>query len=237
MDMSVASGAGARILVVTALPEECAAFSGKRLPPGTVVAASGDGPRRAARGVAALCKRHQPALLIGAGVAGGLTPDLGVGDLVVAQRVLDERGEAPAPHAPLTAAAAAKPGAQAGTLLSLDQPLVSAAEKAQWAARVGPPPAAVDMESAAWARAAAAHGVPFLIVRIVSDTAEEDLPGYLSSCMRSEGGIGRTRVALAALLNPGTIPTLWHLRRRVADCAGRLADFVAHVAAELEGVR
>jgi nucleoside phosphorylase len=229
---------GVHILIVTALKEELAAFVGKRLPPGTVTAATGDGLRKAERGAGALCARHRPSLLIGAGVAGGLTPDLGVGDLVVAQRILDANGEeAPLPDPARVASAAAKPGVQAGTLLSLDRPLVSIAEKEDWAARVGPPPAAVDMESAGWARAAAAHGVPFLIVRIVSDTSEQELPGYLSRCMDSGGGIRRSAVALKALLNPRTIPQLRRMRHAVADCADRVADFVVHVAAEIQGAR
>ena len=228
-----AEDVAARILIVTAIREELAAFSGKRLPPGVVAAVTGDGPRKAARAVAALCARYRPALLIGAGVAGGLTPDLGVGDLVVGHRVLDENGETPWPNGVLVVTAAAKPGAQQGTLLTLDRPLVSAAEKEEWASRVGPPPATVDMESAAWARAADAAGVPFLIVRIVSDTAEDELPGYLSKCMDSEGGIRRSAVALAALRHPRSIPQLRRMRSTVADCADRVASFVANVVADV----
>jgi adenosylhomocysteine nucleosidase len=222
----------ARVLVVTAIREELAAFAGRRLPPGVLVAATGDGPRQAARAAAALCSQYRPSLLIGAGVAGALTPDLGVGDLVVAHRIVDAEGETPWPHAVLVVAAAAKPGARQGTLLSVDRPLVAAAEKAAWAAKVGPPPAAVDMESAAWARVASAHGIPFLIIRIVSDTAGEELPGYLSRCMDDEGGIRRSAVVLGALAHPGSIPTLFRMRNRVAECAARLAAFVARFAAE-----
>src|SRR4030095_3330971 len=143
-----------QILILTAIREELAAFDQCRLPPGVVVASTGDGPRRASRAAAALCARHRPSLVIGAGVAGALTPDLGVGDLVVAHRVLDAEGETPWPNGVLVVQAAAKPGARQGTLVSVDRPLVSASEKLAWAARVGPGPAAVDMESAAWARAA-----------------------------------------------------------------------------------
>jgi nucleoside phosphorylase len=215
----------ARVLIVTALPEELAAFAGRRLPPGVEAASTGDGPRRAARATDALCSRYRPSLLVGAGVAGALTPDLAVGDLVVAHRIIDREGETPWPHAVLVVAVAARPGARQGTLLS-------AAEKAEWAARVGPPPAAVDMESAAWARAASAHDVPFVIIRIVSDTAGEELPGYLSRCMDDEGGIRRSAVAFAAIAHPGSIPALYRMRRRVAECAARLADFVVHFVAE-----
>lgn len=227
------SPAAARILIVTAIPEELGAFAGRTLPPGVLVAATGDGPVRAARGAAALCARHRPSLLIGAGVAGALTADLGIGDLVVAHRVVDRDGETPWPNGVLVVQAAAKPGARQGTLVSVDRPVVSAAEKAALAERFGPPPAAVDMESAAWARAASAAGIPFLIVRIVSDASDEELPGYLSGCMDGEGGIRRSAVALAALTHPRSIPALWRMRARVTDCAGRVAAFVASLAAEI----
>ena len=231
--MCAASAGGARILIVTAIPEERAAFAGLRLPPGVVVASSGDGPRRAARVTAALCERYRPQLLLGAGVAGALTADLAPGDFVVGHRILDGVGETPWPNGVLVVAAAAKPGARQGTLVTVDRPLVSASEKAEWAGRAGPPPAAVDMESAGWARAAAAKEIPFLVIRCVSDTAEEELPGYLSRCMDSEGGIRRSAVALAALAHPGSISTLLRMRRRVADCAERLAEFAVHFASEV----
>ncbi|MEP6994769.1 MAG: hypothetical protein ABI968_09635 [Acidobacteriota bacterium] len=218
---------------MTALREELAAFAGRSLPSGTVVAATGDGLRRAARVTDALCARYRPSLLIGAGVAGALTADLSVDDIVVAHRILDRDGETPWPQGVLVVSAAAKPGARQGTLRSVDRPVVSVAEKASLALEAGPPPAAVDMESAAWARVAAARGIPFLIIRIVSDTAEEALPGYLSECMDSEGGIRRSAVALQALADPGTIPTLWRMRRRVAECSARLAAFVTAFAAEV----
>jgi nucleoside phosphorylase len=229
-----AEGAGARVVIVTALPEELAAFADRAMPEDVIVAKTGDGGVRAARGLAALCASHRPSLVIGAGVAGGLTPDLGTGDLVVAHRVLDAGGRevTPWPDAVRVVYAAAKPGARQGTLLSVERPLLTAEEKAAAAALAAPPPAAVDMESAAWAAAAAARGVPYLIVRIVTDTAEEELPGYLSRCMTHEGGIRRSSVALGALLHPRSIPSLRRMRRTVLDCADRLAAFVTALVAE-----
>jgi len=233
MVMCADSAQGARILVVTAIPEERAAFAPLRLPSDVVVAATGDGPVKAGRAAAALCARHRPSLLIGAGVAGGLTPDLSVGDLVVGHRVLDRDGEVtPWPDAVRVVRAAAKPGARQGTLVTVDRPVVSVSEKAAAARRAAPPPAAVDMESAAWARAAASHAVPYLIVRIVTDTSEEELPGYLSRCMDSEGGVRRSAVARSALSHPRSIPDLLRMRRRVADGARRIAAFVASLIAE-----
>lgn len=227
----MSAGSRARVLIVTAIAEELAAFVRRRLPEDVIAAATGEGPRKAARAAAALCARHRPALLVGAGVAGALSCDLVVGDILVARRVLDSTGTAPLPDAQLVARACAMPGARSGTLVSVDRPLVTAAEKAEWASKVGEAPAAVDMESAAWARAAAAHGVGYLVIRAVSDDALEELPGYLSRCMDRDGGIRRSAVAMRALTQPSTIPTLLQMRRRVRDCAERVAAFVEHFVA------
>ena len=224
----MSTNSGARVLVVTALAEERAAFWRRRVARDIVIAATGEGPRKATRAATALCDGYRPALLVGAGVAGALSTDLVVGDIVVARRILDASGDAPSPDAQLVARAAALPGVRLGTLLSVDRPLVAAAEKAEWAEKVGEAPAAVDMESAAWARVASAHGIPFLVIRAVSDDAFEELPGYLSRCMDRNGGIRRWAVAMHALAQPSTIPKLRRMQRRVRDCTDRLASFVEH---------
>ncbi len=221
--MSVPEGPPA--LVVTAIPEERAAIARRLAGKNVVVVSTGDGPRNAARGAREALARHRPALLVGAGVGGALTPGLATGDLVASARVLDAAGEAPPPARQLLEAALAATGIRAGTLLTIERPAVSAAEKAALAATTGAP-AVCDMESAAWARAAAEAGVPYLVVRAVSDEAGEDLPRYLARCMNRDGGISRAAVTVRALLAPATIPELLRLRRRVADCGERLASFL-----------
>jgi nucleoside phosphorylase len=232
--MSAASaGAGpGRVLIVTALPEELAAFRQRRFPAHVVTAATGEGPRKAARAATSLLEQHRPAILVGAGVAGALTADLGVGDIFVARRVVDADGAAPPPDEKLVARACAMAGAQSGTILSVDRPLVAAADKAAWAAKVGETTVAVDMESAAWARAAGSLNVPYVVVRAISDDAFDELPGYLSRCMDRDGGIRRAAVALHAMLEPSSIPKLVAMRRRVRDCSERLAAFVEHLMAD-----
>jgi adenosylhomocysteine nucleosidase len=210
---------------VTAIPEEPAAISKRLAGRNAVVVSTGDGPRNAAHGARAALERYRPALLVGAGVGGALTPGLAVGDLVASARVLDSDGEAPPPARRLLEGALAATGIRAGTLLTIDRPVVSAAEKAALAATTGAP-AVCDMESAAWARAAAAAGVPYLVVRAVSDEAGEDLPRYLARCMKADGSISRAAVTIRALLAPATIPELLRLRRRVAACGERLASFL-----------
>ena len=89
------------------------------------------------------------------------------------------------------------------------------------------------MESAAWARACGQAGVPYVFLRAISDTAEEDLPGYLAGCMDAEGSIRRAAVASRALLHPGSIPALLRMRGRVAAGGRVLGEAVAALAASI----
>jgi adenosylhomocysteine nucleosidase len=87
-------------------------------------------------------------------------------------------------------------------------------------------PSAVDLESAAYARVAASFGVGYLVLRAISDTADEGLPFDLNLCRDDEGRLDRGKVARQALLHPTSMPELWRLRGRVARSAVRLADLV-----------
>jgi nucleoside phosphorylase len=219
------------VLIVTAFREEFAAVLSRardprsrgdhiraRIGPAPVaLAMTGDGPGSAGRRASALCEALRPSALLGAGVAGGL----------VSRRVTDSSGDAPPPDPGLCARALAIAGISAGTFVTLDRPQVQSAGKiALGLAHDTSEPVAADMESAAWARAAAAHSVPYLVVRAISDTAEEDLPEYLARCVGSKGGINRSSVVLHALSRPSTIPALLRMRSRVRECARSLGAFL-----------
>lgn len=213
--------------IVTALPEELQAI-GALARDGLAVAASGDGPQNAERGAGSLCDAVRPSVLIGAGVAGGLTPRLFAGSLVASRRIVDEAGEAPRPDEALLARAVAA-GAAAATFVTVSRPVVAASAKAGLAQKFATDdrdPAAVDMESAAWSRAAAARGIPFLAVRAISDRFDEDLPSYLADCVGADGGVRRGAVVRRALVHPASIPALWRMRRRVEAAVAVLAEFL-----------
>jgi adenosylhomocysteine nucleosidase len=232
------------IAVVAAIPEEFAALRsrirdaragasgfvlGRLGNVEVVIAAAGDGTVRAARGVARLCETHRPRALVGMGVAGALTHDLSPYDVLVGRRILGPGAEAPAPDAAMIARALAIPGAREATFVTARGPIVTRSARAGLASAAGDGASlAVDMESAAWAREAAARGVPYAILRVVSDGADEELPGFIARCMDSEGGIHRGKVAFAALARPASIPVLWSMRGRVRDASSRLAAFVEH---------
>ncbi len=189
---------------------------------------TGDGAPCAAASVSFLLRETPVSLLVGAGAAGGLVPSLRAGEVVVSGRVLDESGEAPAPDATLLTRAASL-GAKAATVVTVARPLTSSSERDALAVRIGASasaPAVVDMESAAWARAAARLGVPYVVFRAVSDAFEDDLPRFLPSCLSPEGSIDRAAVALRLVARPDALPALLRARGRVRDGAAAIALFL-----------
>jgi adenosylhomocysteine nucleosidase len=219
--------------ILTAIEEELDGI--RRAVPesaGVVMTATGDGPKRAASGAARFLERHRPAAVIGAGLAGALSPGLSVGDIVASRRVRFEVGDTATPDPRLLERALAA-GARPGTLVTVDRPVVSAAAKAALAATAagGENALAVDMESAAWAREAAERGVPYIAVRAISDTADEELPAFLVDTVGPDGSIRRGEVARLALLQPSSWGTLLRMRRRLHECSGALGAFLARMLA------
>ena len=201
-----------------------------------VLAATGDGARAAARGLAALLDAAPVGRLLVLGVGGGLSPDLAAGDLVAARRVVEAGCEVAAAD-PVWLAAAAARGAIPGTALTAPRILVTPEEKrSAWrgleALGSEPGPATVDLESAAYARLAAARGIPLLVVRAVVDAASEALPLDFNRCRREEaGGVDEALVVGRALWRPRVWRDLADLRRRLRRSALALARLAVQLAA------
>jgi len=237
--------------VVAAMPEELAplvagipSLRGRRLRSGhslhgrlgdaeVVLACTGEGRERAMRGTAEILDSHPVDLLLGVGTAGGLTPALAPGTLVVASRLLDGGRPGAGLDPGWVDRALAHAGTVEGTVLTSERILCSAVEKAAARSRVAANgPAVVDLESAAFAEAAKRAGIPCLIVRAVCDSAEEDLPLDLNLCRGEDGRIDRFAVVRRAVRSPSTARELWRLRKRVAVASEQLARFVLEILQE-----
>jgi adenosylhomocysteine nucleosidase len=203
------------IAVLTAIPEEIAAFgahltetgqetvAGLAFHHGTldgravVLAESGIGKVNAALAASILLDRFGCGGIVFSGVAGGVDPNLNVGDLVIADRVIQHdygamvqgalevyrAGALPFPEFRGDVALTANPalidgarralgGAQFGTILTGDYYLGCGQTRERLFSSFGGK--AVDMESAAVAQVAEAFGAPWLIIRALSDLAGED---------------------------------------------------------------
>ncbi|MCS6775693.1 MAG: hypothetical protein RMJ43_01875 [Chloroherpetonaceae bacterium] len=170
-------------------------------------------------------------LLIG-GFAGGLAPSLQPGDLVLADRVIQDAqpDEAPLQFLPdpdlLARAHSVRRSIRRypGTLVTVSHILMRSAQKRAYHQRTGA--TAVDMETATAAQMAQSRNIPWLAVRAISDTARDNLPFDFSALSDASGHIPRHRVLGAALTRPWKIPGLIRLGMRSALAARNLADFV-----------
>jgi adenosylhomocysteine nucleosidase len=199
------------------------------------LAVTGDGDRNARVRAAAVLALAPARSLLAIGVAGALSADLVPGELVAVTRVLREQGPLLAASPQLASAAAQS--ARAGVAVTADRIADTIDEKQRLlaiAAAVGGGAAAtvvVDLESAAYAEAAIAARIPWLILRAVSDTAAEALPSLLNRARDAGGAVRRGRVVAGLLREPTALPRLLGLRRRVAACAESLARGAARVIA------
>ena len=185
---------------------------------------TGDGGRAAAEGLRALLARQAVSRLIVLGVAGGLSPELAAGQVVVASEIRDASGAAPPPDEHLSRQALATNDAIPGLLFTSQRILSRRRDKADAWQRLGKPRVAtVDLETAVWARIAAERHLPFVAIRAVSDAAEEDLPLDFERYRDAHGRLRQSRVALAAAARPALIGALRRLQKRVDAGAERLA--------------
>jgi adenosylhomocysteine nucleosidase len=192
-----------------------------------IVACTGDGRENAARGAQALLERYPVGRLIVVGVAGGLSPSLRLGSLLVAREVVEDGRSVPAPDALWLQRARRDTGATPATFVSTRNILCTPHDKADaYSSLSGGPVAAVDLETATYARAASLRGIPYVALRAISDTAEESLPLDFNTLRDRAGAVDNRRVALRALTHPRLLPPLWDWRRRVSFCSEKLARAV-----------
>lgn len=205
----------APIVVVCALEIERRALAGLERP-GVEIHVSGIGPDAAAALGERLTQRPLRAM-IATGFCGALIPRLDVGTIVVAERVVHENtGDVFAADDVMLAAAEGRRGT-----------LVSAGEVARTPAdRAALQGLAVDMESAALARAARDADVPFIAIRAVSDRFRDRIPD-IAGVLDHAGRPDRSALIAFAVHNPREIPRLIRLGRSAKRASTALTDGVA----------
>lgn len=180
-----------------------------------ILVANGVGRRAAAAGTRKMIAGARIDAVLSTGFAGALDPGLGIGEVVVAEKVLDGNRVYPAGW-PLRCPT----GVQRGSVVTVNEVVQFAESKlALWqdGAR------AVDMESAAVAEIAEEHRLPFYCIRAISDTAEQDLPVDFNRALRADGTVSPWSVLGQAGLSPGSWIGLARLRRNARIAADSLA--------------
>jgi len=186
-----------------------------------LIVANGPGQRLGVEAATVAFASAQPDAAVSTGVCGGVDPVLRVGDIVVADRVIDaERG---------FSYEASRPGCRqrfvTASVLSLDRVAGAISDKRSCRERGA---GAVEMEAAGVAFAASHQKVPFYCVRSVSDTADEEFALDFNAARDREGRFSRARIAASALAQPWRrIPALARLHRNVSAASESLGEFLA----------
>jgi adenosylhomocysteine nucleosidase len=164
--------------------------------------------------------------LVSFGLAGGLDPGLRCGTVLIPSTVLTEGERLVAD--PVTAERFG--GLTGHRLLAGSRVAPDAASKQRLFAATQAH--AIDLESGAVARAAFAHGLPFVVVRAVCDAADRDLPPAALVALDAAGSIGFLRVMRSVFAQPEQIPALLALARDAAAARRALMRLAERFQAE-----
>ncbi len=191
---------------------------------GILMAVSGMGCPAAAAAARRLLDAGATAL-VSWGMAGGLDPRLTAGTICLPRRVVTEdSGTFSTDHhwrEILTAAVAARSGIEGGDLLTSATAIDDIAGKAAAFMRTGA--VAVDMESSGVAAIAANHGVPFIAIRVIVDTAADELPQAAVEAIQF-GRVRIPRLILGIVRRPRDIAPLMRLAGRYRAAKRSLTD-------------
>jgi adenosylhomocysteine nucleosidase len=201
-----------------------------------VVVESGVGLKATKRAVTEAVKFYQPRWVIAAGFAAALNDDLKRGHLVIAEEAANAAGETvPLAHRfdPQSLAASV----HVGRVLSVEEVVRQASERQQLAAQqlAAPRPAlACDMESFAVAQACQAQGTRLLIVRIITDALDDELPPEIANLLAQKTWAAKVGATAGALLNRfSAAKDMWQMREQALKASDRLAKFLKSVLAQL----
>ena len=175
-----------------------------------------------------------PSLVLTCGFAGGLNPDLKPGDVVfeltdrrdelhesqTEKQVRDSQGSSL--RKKLLAA-----GAKPAKFFCADRIATTVAEKKNLRAETGAD--SVEMESEAIHAVCRERGIPCATVRVISDTATEDLPLDFNRLSKPDKSLDYGKLFLAIAKSPGKTGGLLRLQKNCRFAAGRLAEVLLKI--------
>ncbi len=209
-------------------------FSGRLASRDILLVQTGVGPKKAGAAANKIVKDHAPQAVIAVGAAGATDPGLRVGDIVIASAMLHHTGQ----QFPADAAWSEKITRQ---LRALGMPVSrgdcytagtfihTAGQKQQLYQSTGA--RVLDMESASLAKRLHPQGVPFINIRIISDTAGKDafnIEAFYGQTKKN----GRFGSCAYFLQNPGELLRAAQLKKNVRLVGKRIAAVLAHVVQE-----
>lgn len=212
-------------------------FSGREV----VLVRSGMGKMRASDALRQVCDRCAPSLIISMGYAGAVIPQLKIGDLIVADKVLEFSGNPVGvdwavkqeiheiPIRPVSIDKTLE--FERGGLLTVDEVVYKPEGKRALGRlyRV----LAVEMETSALARMALEKQIPFMSLRAISDTVDCELPDF-SSMKDKQGEVSKIKAGWHVITHPEKIKSMIELRQKAQKATTRLTQFLARFVGTLE---
>lgn len=170
------------------------------------------------------------------GCAAALSPDLKMGDLVLADSLMSaDEFEMPVNatwHQHTKNILDSEVVAYKGALIASKEIISTAQAKQALFEKTGA--IALDMESCAIAQVAQHYALPFLAIRTVADPSTMDLPNAVLKALNENGEIEITKIIGSLVFNPKEIPHLIQLgqyfqlaKRTLSRVAKQLPDIIA----------
>ena len=194
------------IVAVTGLAREAKIVSGTGV---SVVTSGGDAKSLPDKIAAAIGPETKG--IISIGLAGGLSPVLRVGQTVIAPSVLDGKQRILADWRWTETMERRLPQASFGLVIGSDAVAATPLEKATLRQRTNA--VAIDMETHVAARIAQTRGIPFAVLRVISDGADHALPPAATVAMKGDGGIAIGAVIRSLVAQPAQVPLLMETAR------------------------
>ena len=207
------------LLLTFAVQEESGPFKKLAgLRPGLQLVLTGIGQRNAERRIRQALAGPLPTLVLTCGFSGGLNRELATGAVIFSA----DEDSALSPALLAT-------GAQPAEFHCADRVAVTAEEKRALRQSTGAD--AVEMESRVIRALCRERGIPGATVRVISDTADQDLPLDFNRLMDAGQNLRYGKLALALAKSPRKIAALFKLQRQTRAAAEKLAQVLVNVLA------
>ena len=211
------------ILVCFAVKEEAAPFR-KLLPTHTSVQVlvTGMGATNSDKSLRAALAQSNPVLVLTCGLAGGLAPELKLGDVVFDAEPNSQLWRT------FISAQAAPAKIHCATAVATT-PLHKSALRAQTGADV------VEMESGCIREICKTKNIPSATVRVILDAANQELPLDFNQVMTPSQNLDPLKLAAFIARNPRKIPALMRLQKQTRFAATKLAEVLHSVLRVVQG--
>ncbi len=203
-----------------------------------LVVQSGVGKKRASEAFKQVLEAHSPSLVISCGFAGGLHTNLKVGDVLVADSIIESQfdpnseGFSIEPGVALDSPEIVKAKAlladfsfkiHSGPILTTDVPVCIPDKKKElgtMSSALG-----VDMETSALFEVAKQKSIPLISIRSISDTVDQELANF-SPCFDENGNVSKIKAGRYVLTNPSLLPMAISLKLQTAKAVKNMTEFL-----------